>query len=499
MPNLPAFVADYLKTSRKWPATLASAITLIFFLCTSAGLTLSAQTLTLSEEIPIRADTEYHLVGKLGGRTMLLQDRGTKFFLNAYDRRMQESWEKELELRGRSVTILDIVATQRDFKLLYLYRERGHLYLQLDRYDPAANIQDSITLADIGYSLTTPRQEVVQSEDHSKSLIMLHNEPNRFTFFTIDLDSLEVMRRSVIQPEDFYYNQNFLQAEIANDGTAFFALERDNFVSRRKDHYYEIYQASPDTVSSVTYSQVHMGDSLTYDLFFRYDNLNERLVCGGLYTSRDLARAEGYFYLSMAPDQPENRTLHFEAFDPELVSSMDGNRRRNREGIEELAVRDLVLRRDGGMLLITERNRQFERRSTATQLQVVNNFVGRPLVDYHYDELLVLSVHPDGQPHWHNVLHKRQYSQDDGGAYSSFFLLRSPQRLHFLFNDDVRLENTVSEYVLDGYGESDRNSLFHTRDLELRLRFRSGVQVAANELVVPSERRNRLRLVTMTY
>ena len=96
-------------------------------------------------------------------------------------------------------------------------------------------------------------------------------------------------------------------------------------------------------------------------------------------------------------------------------------------------------------------------------------------------------------------MHKKQYSQDDGGVYSSFFLMESPTRLRFLFNDEVRFENSVSEYVLNGRGEFLRNSLFHTRDLDLRLRFRDGIQVAANELILPSEHRNRLRLVKMTY
>ena len=71
--------------------------------------------------------------------------------------------------------------------------------------------------------------------------------------------------------------------------------------------------------------------------------------------------------------------------------------------------------------------------------------------------------------------------------------------LRFLFNDEIRFENTVSEYVVNGRGEFDRNSLFNTRDLSLRLRFRDGVQTAGNELVLPSEHRNKLRLVRMTY
>jgi hypothetical protein len=92
-------------------------------------------------------------------------------------------------------------------------------------------------------------------------------------------------------------------------------------------------------------------------------------------------------------------------------------------------------------------------------------------------------------------LHKKQYSQDDEAIFSSFFLLKSPDRLHFMFNDEIKYENTCSEYVLNPIGEFDRNSLLSTVNQGLRLRFRDAIQISATECLAPSEFRNRLRLV----
>ena len=113
--------------------------------------------------------------------------------------------------------------------------------------------------------------------------------------------------------------------------------------------------------------------------------------------------------------------------------------------------------------------------------------------------MFVISIHPDGKTHWKTILHKKQYSQDDDGIYSSFFLFKTPSNLRFLFNDEIRYENTVSEYVLNGVGAYERKSLLSTANLDLRLRFRDAMQVSAQELIVPSERRNRLRLVKLQY
>ena len=449
----------------------------------------------------MRTDTEYDLVGKLGGQVLLLQDRDSKHLLTAFDRNMRQSWEKELELRGKNIRLLQTVPKQdgTGFHLVYLFRERGRNFLQVDQYNPAGNLQDSVTLVDFGVFSSNPDDNVYRSEDDSKLLLLMTEQASKTRCIGVDLAEMKLLYDREVSPEKYFFGDDFMQAEISNGGVTFFVIDRDNFRSKRKEHRYEVVRIEPGENIAVSTTEVVLGDSLTYDIYFRYDNLNDRLVAGGLYTVKDFSRADGYFYINTLPTTERVQPV-FHPFPLALVKNVEGKRyNKKNPGIDELTVRDLVLRRDGGALIITERNRQLERRSNASRVQVINNYGIRPLVDYHYDELVVFSVHPDGRPHWSNILHKKQYSQDDGGVYSSYLLMENPRSLRFLFNDEIRFENTVSEYVVNGRGEFDRNSLFHTRDLELRLRFRDGIQVAANEVVLPSEHRNKLRLVKMTY
>ena len=123
--------------------------------------------------------------------------------------------------------------------------------------------------------------------------------------------------------------------------------------------------------------------------------------------------------------------------------------------------------------------------------------IGHVYYDYYYDDLFVISIHPDGMTHWKTILHKKQYSYDDDAIYSSYFLMKTATSLSFVFNDEIKYENTVSEYVLKGDGNYDRNSILNTKNKKLRLLFRKGMQVSANEFIVPSEHRNRLRLVSI--
>lgn len=469
----------------------------LFFLFSFLMLgTLGAQTITVSEEIPLRSDTRYDLIGRMGNHTLLFQDRNPKFSVQAFDARMRPSWEKEIELDKRNSKILALLPGYSDFSLLYTFRDRGHTLLKLHRYDPAANLRDSALIHDFGFLFYTPIFEWVRSEDRTKAVVFFHENQNSMQALCIDLRTAELLWIQTVKPEDFYFNENFLQAIVSNDGDLYYVLEYDNFRSKRKVHHYQLLQLTADL--TLRQAEIVLGDQLTYDVFFRYDNVNDQLVGGGLYSEKDITRAAGYFYLGIPAEEVGRYTLVFSPFANALVESLRGKELKENRGIDELSVREIVLRQDGGALLVMERNRQFERRSGVANRTFYDNST-RLMVDYYYDELIVAAIHPNGSPHWSNILYKKQYSQDDQGVYSSYFLLRGQEELRFLFNDEIRYENTISEYTVLSTGDFDRNSLLSTVNLDLRLRFRDAMQVGHDQLIVPSERKNRLRLVHMVY
>jgi len=77
--------------------------------------------------------------------------------------------------------------------------------------------------------------------------------------------------------------------------------------------------------------------------------------------------------------------------------------------------------------------------------------------------------------------------------------MRASDKIHVLFNDEIKYESTCSEYLLSPVGGFDRNSLINTLGQSLRLRFRDALQLNTNECLIPSEFRNKLRLVLLRY
>ena len=120
-------------------------------------------------------------------------------------------------------------------------------------------------------------------------------------------------------------------------------------------------------------------------------------------------------------------------------------------------------------------------------------------MDYFFEDVVAISVHPDGQEHWRRVLFKKQFSQDDAAIFSSYFLMKTPSRLKLVFNDEIKNNNTVSEYILDPLGRFNRNSLLSTDYQNLKIRFADAIQISSNEFLAPSEKNRKLSLVKITY
>jgi len=280
--------------------------------------------------------------------------------------------------------------------------------------------------------------------------------------------------------------------QVSNDGIMYLVVEKDNAASRREKHRFDLLTCGVGVVS-VNQVGIFMQERITYDVKFAIDNLNRRFCGGGLYFERNIERAEGYFHLSIPMDDLANPHLRFHPFDDGFVSDLEGKEIKQNRGLTEVHIHNIILRKDGGMLILGEENRNTTRFSSTVPRMGFDN-VSRSTIDYYYNDIFAISVHPDGEEHWKKVLYKKQYSQDDDGAYSSFFLFKTPTNLRLIFNDEIKFENTVSEYLIKGTGDNERHSLLSTELLKLRLRFRDAIQISGDKMVVPSERRGQLRV-----
>lgn len=461
------------------------------FLCLGLLLSsaLEAQKISYSQPIPVRQDKDYRLIGQYKGHSLLYRELNRGYLIQAFDEELAVVWEKGFDFEHRRARPLQVVDLRDSFALVYYYTQRGNTHVEMQHFNAegAPTFVEKIAFFTRRENLSA--RQVVFSKNKSAVLCYTATIEGRIDFEVYNLLEQKKVYHKTIEPKDLNYYRDFLQVVLSDAGESFWVFEQDNRRNRREQSRLVLYQI--DTVN-VEKHVIDMQNKLRYDSYFLYDNLNQQLIGVGLYGNRNLYLANGYFYLRI-PEQSDTIFMEISAFDEAFTPQITGQEGNRHEGVRDIDIQDVVLRQDGGALLIAERNRRYE-------YQTMNGFNSPGMmtaqVDYYYEDLLLVSIHPDGQEHWKTVLHKSQDSQDDGARFSSFFLLRSKRYLFFVYNDQIERNTSISSYAVTGLGEADRSTFMPAANLGFDSLFalRYGIQVSGNAMIATTEFRNQMRL-----
>lgn len=470
-------------------------------LLTALVYSTSAQKVTVSEEILLRNDLSYDLVGKIDSHVVLFRDRGNKYEVRIFDQNLKVKEEKEINLADRSCTILATLPQTNSFVVFYGFRHRGKYFIQGDQFDANCNIILADTIKIFSDILLNPNVKFARSEDRTKILFFTMEEESEMQVILYDIMERNTIYDRKIIIKDTDLRDDFRTMLVTNEGEIVVIFEKNNFRTRKDRHVLEAHQFFPNGKPTQTYT-IPMFRFVSFHNKFVYDNVNKQLIGGGVYTEKNLSKAEGVYYIKhgLKPGADERlSTYPFETrFDEEIT-----RRAKDKNEFSQLEVSDIALREDGGALLIMEIKKEYERRvsygSGPRSIGNPNSYRSSLLVDYYYEDMALFSVTHDGAMAWADVLHKKQYSHDDDGVYSSFFLFKNPSKLRLVYNDEISTENTVSEYVVQRDGQYHRKSVLSTEYVRLQLRFRDAVQISSTAFVVPSQRSTRLNLVKVEY
>jgi hypothetical protein len=471
---------------------------LLALILLSIAPVLKAQTLSISEEIFIGNSDGYGIIGKMNDRILFFNLDDNKVKVKAFDPKLHKVWEKDIEPdRKNQSKILEVLGSKQDFNVIYQFRKKGHNYIKAHKYDAQVKLLDSITIYDWGRDLVSPTYKTAYSEDRKIFLIYEIVGNDHINALAMSLDSLRPLWYKTFDYKNWDYDNNYSQVLINNQAEAFFIKEEDNRGGSIEKHRLVIKRFSADGDKEF---DIALKDVYGIDVKFSYDNANQRLLAAGVYSSKNFVRAQGYYMVSVTPQYTDYK-ITFQLFDDAFVTAVVGKKTTDNKGLNDLSVREIVHKRDGGILAIFEQVKEIERQtnpSMSGRMWFKSDHL-RGATDYYYDNVLAVSMSSTGVTDWKSIFYKKQMSQDDDARFCSYFLVKTPSSLRFQFNDEVERATTVSEYVLNGIGENERHTIFNTEGQNVSLRFRDAMQVAANEVIVPSDDRRRVKLVKILY
>jgi hypothetical protein len=161
------------------------------------------------------------------------------------------------------------------------------------------------------------------------------------------------------------------------------------------------------------------------------------LIISGFYRTDWRKGIDGLFYIRMNPANQEIIARNSKDFTKELLVSFLGERKGEKaekkdQGLSSYVLREIIKRKDGGIVLIAEQYYVREVCSTDPK-------TGSRTCTYHYyyNDLLVANIAPNGSIEWYSRIPKRQHSTD-GGYFSSFISIIKNDKIYFVFNDHVK-------------------------------------------------------------
>lgn len=298
--------------------------------------------------------------------------------------------------------------------------------------------------------------------------------------------------------------------------------KRDDDAERPALHTYTLLSYYPDR-NLVKEIEITLGEKYISALTFQLMDDGD-LAIGGFYSnSREYAIA-GTFFLRMNPETRKIVASDIKPFEKNILADYIPERR-IKKGEQELSnfyFDHLVTLKDGTVFMVAE---QYYLKVVYNSNDPLNNGYwgyggygyGSPYYgntanyQYHYNDILVVKVNPDGGIAWTKKIPKKQMSTNDDGYYSSYAIANTSTEVFILFNDHPRntpeFRNSGKElYVMSKASRSNAmlvrfgqegnflyQSLFSGKSMDLILRPKMFYQVSGQRLVLFSQQGSRYK------
>jgi hypothetical protein len=402
---------------------------------------------------------------KNGFHILRIKDAGAitnqQVYIEQYDNSLtiQRSAKLDLKYKGKQRAFEDAAKIGGQLYLFTSYnnqaQKKNYLFYQTlsKRLQPARSLV-KIAEIDTRSKSNTGSFNLLVSRDSSK--VLLYNqlankkrEPEQFALRVFDNQLNPIWSRDIILP----YNDNQFVIEdyrVDKSGNVYLVGLRymDGIRNSRQgqpNYEYVILAYTKDGEQDKEY-RIDIKEKFITDLTFRINNSGS-LVCAGFYSERTAYTVKGTCFFHLDPQTQQVKNLSFQEFDFDFRTSLmsESQQRRaaraestgdnNREAeLYRFSLDELILRSDGGAVVVAEQYYIFER--TYPYWNGVN--VQRFDTYYNYNDILVVNIRPDGSIEWATRIPKRQETVNDGGYFSSYAMSTVRDRLYFIFNDNSR-------------------------------------------------------------
>lgn len=233
------------------------------------------------------------------------------------------------------------------------------------------------------------------------------------------------------------------------------------------------------------------------DLQIAADNENGNICIASFFADGKYAAPRGIFLCNFDEGKQATTAIHFV---PIVLQISKSN-----TDLKDLRVRNLFLKRDGGVEIVAEKYYQNIRTINSINPIVNSSFMtgpdnARSVTEFYYDEVYIFNFKVDGSLHWSQTILKEQLSTDDGGIFSSFAPFRYPIGNVYLFNDLSSNATRLLASYISSTGEMSMKEIQTSEQIdEWNIMPRSGKQISKSELIIPCMIKNNVSFLKIKF
>lgn len=454
----------------------------------------TSQTIQIAPELNLRNDFGYYIIPHDAQKISLLRDKAYRLTIQNQQGNQDWSIEQSVELKGKKWQILEAIENGENISIIYrslgnnsdmlvhgIYKSNGELKSE----DTIFMEKNHIIKSNILLKLSDNKKYIgLGYEDYSGlKHIALYNK-----------DSSSLLYRICLSQTLNYEHKSISELEITDDGKIFIV---GDVVSRLHKKQLTCKLAQLSKLGKVyAESEIIFEEKLPVDLKLKYNANNRTLMICGLYGNKNMDTPEGFYQYTWDPSI-NTLTNNYNELSANLYKEWTG-REKKKNTLNNLSIVKIIPTDSNQIIAFYESNKELSRKpyfnsSNETPISM------RRWTDYYYEDIIAIKYNQQGNIVWEKVLYKKQFSQDDDGLFSSFFLFETSEFLRIIFNDEIKTATTVSEYIMLPNGHNIRKSILNTTNNNLLLRFKDAQQIDANTLVVPSENNGKMSLVKLSF
>lgn len=496
-------------------------------LLTSFCIRLQAQNIIYSELVnrDIK-NMRFEIIGNVSGNYLIYKNYNNEHYVTVYDDSMRVKNNVHLDFMRDRLLNIDFQYYGNKAYLIYQYQKNSTIYCNISVLDGQGNLlltDQTVDTTRVGFFASNQIYGVSFAEDRNSFLIYKTQRKNDNLMVTTRTlsPSLEVLDSSRNTFGYDHVRETYKDLKLANDGRIVFIKDRSETRSDFTTDIWVYQKLKGENDFHMVKPQ--LGGKKLDDTELKIDNINRQYVLIGFSAERNSLNLSGLFSARVPMDTATPGIVAFHTLTDSVKYSVLDRGTSLREAFNRFYLKDIVLRKDGSFLLLTQE--EYEEFRGGNHFNRFNNGYYSP---YNYSDYYYYYYNPRyynyynyyGQREQEKIYYSNdvavfdfdknmklqrsaviEKSQNTYGTknYLGFFTMNRNTEIDFLFLQNDRNRQVLSNTSMKPDGSITRYPTLKSRERGFEFMPSFSKQVGARQVLMPATYRNNIAFVKIEF